>query len=100
MDDKAVIEEYNCNMSVGEIISELPRLTEGERQRVLEKLRELSRHHEDTDLKEPATIYGGVNLRDRGIGEGQARDLRARLQAFAEDWDRPEASIYDEDPAR
>lgn len=87
-------------MSIGEIISELPRLTEAERQRVLEKLRELSGHREDIGLKEPATVYGGVNLRDRGIGEAQALNLRARLQAFAEDWDRPEASIYDEDPAR
>lgn len=30
----------------------------------------------------------------------QAGDLRARLKTFAEDWERPEAAIYDEDPAR
>ena len=41
-----------------------------------------------------------IDLRDRGIDEAQAADLRARLKAFAEDWDRPEAAIYDEDPAR
>ena len=37
-----------------------------------------------------------VDLSARGIDEGQAADLRRRLKTFAEDWDRPEASIYDE----
>jgi len=41
-----------------------------------------------------------VDLRERGIDEAQAADLRARLKTFAEDWDRPEAAIYDENPAR
>jgi hypothetical protein len=44
--------------------------------------------------------YAGVDLRTRGISETQAADLRARLKAFAEDWDRPEMAIYDEDQAR
>jgi hypothetical protein len=39
-----------------------------------------------------------VNLRDRGIDETRAADLRRRLAAFAEDWDRPEMSVYDELP--
>ncbi len=43
---------------------------------------------------------GTIDLRARGIDESQAADLRARLKTFAEDWDRPEAAIYDEDPAR
>ena len=42
----------------------------------------------------------GVDLRARGINETQAAELRARLKTFAEDWERPEASIYDQDPAR
>jgi hypothetical protein len=42
----------------------------------------------------------GVDLRARGIDETQAAELRARLKTFAEDWERPEASIYDQDPAR
>ena len=42
----------------------------------------------------------GVDLAARGIGEDQAAQLRARLKTFAEDWDRPEAAIYDEDTAR
>jgi len=41
-----------------------------------------------------------IDLRERGIDEAQAADLRARLKSFAEDWDRPEAAIYDENPAR
>jgi hypothetical protein len=41
-----------------------------------------------------------VDLRERGIHEDQAADLRRRLAAFAEDWDRPEMAIYDEIPPR
>lgn len=40
----------------------------------------------------PATA---VDLRERGIDEIGAADLRNRLKAFAEDWDRPEMSAYD-----
>lgn len=36
-----------------------------------------------------------VDLEARGIGEGQAADLRTRLRSFAEDWNRPEMSVYD-----
>jgi hypothetical protein len=38
---------------------------------------------------------GPIDLRARGIDEAQAADLRARLGAFAEDWDRPEMDVYD-----
>jgi hypothetical protein len=41
-----------------------------------------------------------VDLRERGIEEKQAADLRRRLGAFAEDWDRPEMAAYDELPPR
>ena len=41
-----------------------------------------------------------VDLRERGIDEAQAADLRRRLAAFAEDWDRPEMAIYDDLPSR
>jgi hypothetical protein len=41
-----------------------------------------------------------VDLRERGIDEGQAADLRHRLAAFAEDWDRPEMNLYDDLPPR
>lgn len=36
-----------------------------------------------------------VSLAERGIDEGQASDLRSRLSAFAEDWERPEMGAYD-----
>ncbi len=42
----------------------------------------------------------GVDLPARGIDEAQAAELRARLKTFAEDWDRPEADIYDKDTTR
>ncbi len=37
----------------------------------------------------------GIDLRARGISEDQARELRAQLAAFAEEWDSPEMSVYD-----
>jgi hypothetical protein len=41
-----------------------------------------------------------VDLRERGIDASQAADLRRRLAAFAEDWDRSEMAAYDELPTR
>ena len=38
---------------------------------------------------------GPVDLRQRGISKTQAGKLRAQLAAFAEDWDSPEMSAYD-----
>ena len=38
-----------------------------------------------------------IDLPSRGINADQAIDLRTRLQTFAEDWDRPEMDVYDED---
>ena len=37
-----------------------------------------------------------IDLRARGIDERQARELRARLATFAEDWDSPEMGVYDD----
>lgn len=36
-----------------------------------------------------------VDLAERNIDQSQAADLRQRLRAFAEDWDRPEMDVYD-----
>lgn len=36
-----------------------------------------------------------VDLAGRGIQPAQAAELRARLAAFAEDWNRPEMDAYD-----
>ncbi len=38
---------------------------------------------------------GAIDLAKHGIDEQQASDLRHRLQAFADDWDRPEMDVYD-----
>ena len=38
---------------------------------------------------------GSIDLRERGIDEEQAANLRARLGCFAEDWESSEMSIYD-----
>ena len=108
-------EDYHFAVSASEIIKELPKLSEAERRAVLKKLRELAAQDEDVRLcdevadeqaaeldrlEEAAADYRAVDLRSRGISETEASDLRARLKTFAEDWDRPEAAIYDEDPAR
>ena len=39
----------------------------------------------------------GIDLAEHGSDEGHAADWRHRLQAFAEDWDRPEMDVYDEE---
>jgi len=75
-------------VSVAQIINELPKLTAAERQAVRRKLMGIV-------AKDSA-----VELHDRGIDKAQAADLRSRLNTFAEDWERPEASIYDEDQTR
>jgi len=54
----------------------------------------------DEYLKSLLPQSNGVDLGARGINEIQAADLRARLKTFVDDWNRPEADIYDEDPAR
>ncbi len=41
-----------------------------------------------------------IDLRERGIDESQAADLRRRLTSFSEDWNRPEMAAYDELPPR
>ncbi len=75
-------------MGAKEIIAELLKLNSAERLAVQRKLAEM------------AAENSAVALHDRGIDETQAADLRSRLKTFAEDWERPEAAIYDESPAR
>ncbi len=38
-----------------------------------------------------------IDLRERGIDEIQAADLRSRLAAVTDDWSMPEMDIYDAD---
>ncbi len=42
----------------------------------------------------------GIDLRVRGISEDQASALRSQLASFAEEWDSPEMSVYDNYAAR
>jgi len=39
---------------------------------------------------------GSIDLEERGMSTGEAAELRYRLRAFTEDWERPEVAIYDE----
>jgi hypothetical protein len=39
-----------------------------------------------------------IDLRKRGITKTKARKLRAQLATFAEDWESPEMSAYDNYP--
>ena len=46
----------------------------------------------------PKTVLGtvgNIDLRERGIDEAQAAEMRARLASFAEDWESPEMNVYD-----
>jgi hypothetical protein len=38
---------------------------------------------------------GDIDLKSQGIDRAQAASLRASLETFAEDWNSPEMSIYD-----
>jgi hypothetical protein len=38
---------------------------------------------------------GTMDLHKRGISKAQAKTLRAQLSTFAEDWESPEMSAYD-----
>jgi hypothetical protein len=93
-------------VSASEIIKELPKLSDAERRAAQDEDVRLCEQAADEQaaaldrLEEAAADYRAVDLRSRGISEAQASDLRARLKTFAQDWDRAEAAIYDEDPAR
>ncbi len=41
-----------------------------------------------------------IDLRKRGITKAKARILRAQLATFAEDWESPEMSAYDNYPVK
>ncbi len=60
------------------------------------EFREKPQNIEDETRVIVTFVTPDVNLRERGIGEKQAQLLREQLSAFAEDWDSPEMSIYDD----
>ena len=50
---------------------------------------------EDTPVIVTFLGVEGIDLLARGINEEQASLLRSQLVAFAEEWDSPEMSVYD-----
>lgn len=50
---------------------------------------------EDTRVIVTFLETGRINLQERGISEEQATKLRTQLETFAEEWDSPEMSCYD-----
>jgi hypothetical protein len=68
-------------MSTTEILNELAKLTPAERAEIARRL--------------AAMDAGSCDLDARGIDPHVAAELRARLGAFATDWDSPEMAIYD-----
>jgi len=57
--------------------------------------------HDDTPVIVTFLEAADIDLRERGIDEAQAAELRGRLETFAEEWDSEEMSLYDDyDAAR
>jgi hypothetical protein len=54
------------------------------------------------NLKEARVIVtflpknGPIDLRERGIDEAEAAQMRAQFETIAEDWERPEMDVYDD----
>lgn len=51
--------------------------------------------HEDTPVIVTFLPTNSIDLQRHDIDKAQAADLRERLTTFAEDWESPEMSIYD-----
>jgi hypothetical protein len=62
----------------------------------IEPAEQPSNARDDTRVIVTFLEAGPLDLRARGIDEAQAAELRARLATFAENWDSPEMSIYDD----
>jgi hypothetical protein len=52
--------------------------------------------HDDTPVIVTFLEAADIDLRERGIDETQATELRTRLETFAEQWDSEEMSLYDD----
>jgi hypothetical protein len=68
-------------MSTSEILNELAKMTPAERREIAQRLAEMEN--------------GTIDLRSQGLDAAEAGELRGRLAAFAEEWDSPEMSAYD-----
>ena len=69
-------------MTAIQILGELAQMTPAERRKIAQWLAEMEGN--------------AVDLSRRGIATHAAAELRASLQPFAEDWDSPEMSAYDD----
>ncbi len=89
-------------MKATETTNGISRLSEEQRQRALQLTAQIEALEAELQaiLRKPESQQAVVDLRSRNIDETQAADLSARLKTFAEDWERPETAIYDQDPAR
>jgi hypothetical protein len=89
-------------MSKTETINSIKGLSEEQRQRARQIQAQIEAKEAELQaiLQESGCQLAEVDLPSRGIDETQAADLRARLKTFSEDWERPEAAIYDQSPAR
>ncbi len=74
------------------ILHEIEQMPEFLLDDVLSFLRSLKAQYGETALVRSQDI----NLESRGIDANQADILRASFRAFAEDWESPEMSIYDD----
>lgn len=52
--------------------------------------------HDETRVIVTFLETSDIDLRARGIDEGQAAEIRTQLGAFAEEWDSPDMSLYDD----
>lgn len=52
--------------------------------------------HDETPVIVTFLEAADINLRERGIDETQAAELRTRPETFAEEWDSEEMSLYDD----
>jgi hypothetical protein len=88
-------------MKTTETVSAATSLSEEQRQRVRQIKAQIETMEAELNaiLRESEKQQGVVNLPARGIDETQTADLRARLKTFSEDWDRPEATIYNQSSA-
>jgi hypothetical protein len=100
--DKSLSVDYISTMSSTETINAIKGLSEEQRQRALQIKTQIDKMEAELQaiLRETGNQQAVVDLPSRSIDETQAADLRARLKTFSEDWDRPEAAIYDQSPAR
>lgn len=74
------------------ILHEIEQMPEFLLDDVLSFLRSLKAQYGETALVRSQDI----NLESRGIDANQADILRASFRAFAEDWESPEMSVYDD----